>query len=79
MAPINKGPIWAIERMNPPSPAIAPNNGIPVKGQESGRSWICNNRSLSTRNLFRNHPFSIGRKLSEVVRASVRVDDTKQT
>ena len=32
--------------------------------QESGRSWICNNRSLSTRNLFRNHPFSSSLKLN---------------
>jgi len=31
MAPINRGPIWAIERMNPPAPAIAPNKGIPVR------------------------------------------------
>jgi hypothetical protein len=31
MAPIKRGPIWAIERMNPPAPAIAPNKGIPVK------------------------------------------------
>jgi len=31
MAPIKRGPIWAIERMKPPAPAIAPNKGIPVR------------------------------------------------
>ena len=36
MAPINRGPIWAIERMNPPAAAIALNKGIPVKLEAIG-------------------------------------------